>query len=213
MKRFLMVLLISLLLFPAASLAADRNLPEEILSVFKTPTWKGYAIPVTSAGNPYSGLAASYYYDEHGHASAIAILKKDAVNALCVLEKNNGVWFVAAQSTTAILQGDEIPFLSCEVYGTFDISYPRSDGQPYLDITVQQSDAQWTVSEIRYFPDDVYLYVQIDADELRYTGDATGWEPVIVTGHMENSLSLFSLADFPLSIEAAQALFSESPGE
>ena len=213
MKKMFILLLLLLLLLPLTVFAADRNLPEEILSVFQVPEWEGYAIPIIPEDQPYGGALASYYYDENNHAAAIAILKKDDENVLCLLEKNNGAWTIVTQSITAIKQGDEVPLISSETYDEFYIHYLRSDNQPYLGMTIRKQTNQWTVAEISYFPDDVYVYVQIDENELRYAGDETNWEQVIVGGHIENNLELFSLDDFPLTIEAAQEMFLENSDE
>ncbi|MBN1777087.1 MAG: hypothetical protein JW811_03110 [Clostridiales bacterium] len=183
------------------------------MNAFKTHEWEGYSIPVIPEGERFAGLLAFCYYDENNRAAAIVIMKKDDVNALCMLEKENGAWAIVTQSSTAIKQGDEIPVISGEVYDEFYISYPRPERQSLLRITVRRVNDQWIVPEIRYFPDDVYIYVEIDENELRYAGEKTNWEQVVVKGHIENSLELCNLKDFPLTIEAAQALFSEDDGE
>ncbi|MBN1777088.1 MAG: hypothetical protein JW811_03115 [Clostridiales bacterium] len=215
MKKLIILFLLFLLVCPVSSLAADRALPDEILEAFQTPEWEGYTIPAIPEGEQFAGLLASYYYDENNRAAAIAIMKKDEVNTLCILEKERGAWIIVAQSSTAIKQGDEIPFISAEMYDQFDIYYHRlrEDGQPYLGITVRKVNGQWVVPEISYFPDDVYVYADIGKNELRYAGEKTDWEQIVIKGHIENSLDLFVLDDFPLTIEAAQEIFTGDSGE
>ena len=212
MKKITIIAVVLLLILPAGSLAAERALPDAILNVFQTPEWEGYSIPTIPDEDKFGGLLASYYYDENNRAAAFAILKKDDENILCILEKKKGAWVIVAQSSTAIKQGDEIPFISSEMYDQLDINYHRlrSDGQPYLSITVQRLNKQWVISYVSFHPEDTaYLYAQIEKNDLRYAGEETEWETVAVKGYIDNNVELFDLENFPQTIQAAQALFAE----
>jgi hypothetical protein len=213
MKKSIMIFLMLLLILPVTSLAADRPLPDEILNVFQTPEWEGYAIPTIPEDTYFGGLLASYYYDENNHAAAVAIMKKDDINVLCVLEKKNNAWVIVAQSSKAVLQGDEIPFVSSEIYGEFYLYYYHTDRQPVLGITIDRLDDSWYITELSHREDMTSLYVAISESDLSYNGNETNWEQVVVKGHIENSLEMFNLETFPLTIKAAQALFSEDTGE
>jgi hypothetical protein len=82
--------------------------------------------------------------------------------------------------------------------------------RPILGITIDQLDDSWFVSEISCHEDTTSLYVEISESALYFAGNETNWEQVVVKGHIENSLELFNLETFPLTIEAAQEMFSVS---
>ena len=110
----------SMVIIACTAQAASSRLPEEVIDVFeaKWPDWQIPTVTYKASDGKHStdNTPASYYYDEHGHTAAFAVLSKDGRNRLVIMERKGGTWKVVGNSTYSLPEGWET---QSEVYYSF----------------------------------------------------------------------------------------------
>ena len=207
----------SVLVIACTAQAASSRLPEEVLDVLETkwPDWQIPTVTYKSSDGKYiaDNTPASYYYDEHGHAAAFAVLSKDGRNRLVILEKKGGTWKVVGNSTSAVFQGKWIPFISCEIYGQFDFYYSYHPyEEPIYYVFERKNDGHWYLTQYDYSSDkDGRVRISVASDCLTYKTESNGNKSTKVYGVFANQFSQFSLSNLPLTISEARTALTNPP--
>lgn len=207
----------SVLVIACTAQAASSRLPEEVLDVLETkwPDWQIPTVTYKSSDGKYSAdnTPASYYYDEHGHAAAFAVLSKDGRNRLVILEKKGGTWKVVGNSTSAVFQGKWIPFISCEIYGQFDFYYSYHPyEEPIYYVFERKNDGHWYLTQYDYNSDkDGRVHISVASDCLTYKTESNGNKSTKVYGVFANQFSQFSLSNLPMTCTEARNALTNPP--
>lgn len=218
MKKLFAVLFILCVFYTCSvtAFAATDQLPDEILDVLDEK-WDGWTVPSetykTANGKyePDNDSPASYYYDEHGHAAAVAVISKNGKNRMVILEKKNGEWKVVASSISAVLQGEWIPSISCETYGQFDIHYSsRPYAEPIYCAIEREDNGQWYFTRYEYSSEENgRIRIWISPDCLTFYSDEN--KKTNVYGVVENRFQYFTLASLPKTVSEARASLTNPP--
>ena len=217
MKKRWFVLLSVLLILICTSVLADsaESLPDGIKQILSGDSWKNYSIGRTNYSdnlNDY-GVDACCYYDQYGNSAALVLMHSDSKNILCLFEKgSSGDWKLKYKSDGIVKQGNAIPLITNETYGTFMISYLDSNREENLGITVTKENSGWAVTHVNY-KDSKGKYTSIDVydKKLVYSEEKNNWKKVTVQGVSPRAFEQFSLGSFPLTSSAGKESLSLPP--
>lgn len=167
MKRRTIILLALLIALICTNGMADNagSLPDGVKQILAGDNWKNYTIGRTNYGDSLNdyGTDACSYYDQYGNSAALVLLHSDERNTLCLFEKNNsGEWALKSTFNDVVKQGNAIPLITCETYGSFLISYLDNDTNESSGITISKEGKTWIVKNVNR-RDSASNYVQGNA--------------------------------------------------
>lgn len=179
MKKRWIVLLSVLLILACVSASADnmRSLPDSIVQILSGNEWSGYAIGRTTYGDQLAdyGVDACCCYDQYDNAAALVLMHSNNANVLCLFEKNSaGQWKLKNKYTGVVKDGNNIPLITSETYGTFRISYLDNDTNEKSAITVTKSGNSWVVSGSGNSKDGQYYIVSENGRYVNFRSSPDG---------------------------------------
>lgn len=188
MKKCLLLTLVLVLIFAAA--LAD-SAPDSIQKAFSASQWKDWHISRWEAND----------------SLAVVILRKEAVNRLCVLTPSGSGWKVLVHNHRALYQGDRLPDdILLDSSGAFELHY----GQSILRFAKNQN--IWRISRLELFDEELtYPVIVVYSDKLVYKRAAGDEREVTVEGVTNRDLQHFILKELPRTPESARAVLSSPP--
>ncbi|MBQ2700533.1 MAG: hypothetical protein IJF65_05170 [Clostridia bacterium] len=188
MKKCLLLTLVLVLIFAAA--LAD-SAPDSIQKAFSASQWKDWHISRWEAND----------------SLAVVILRKEAVNRLCVLTPSGSGWKVLVHNHRALYQGDRLPDdILLDGSGAFELHY----GQNILRFAKNQN--IWRISRLELFDEQLtYPVIVVYSDKLVYKRAVGDEREVTVEGVTNRDLQHFILKELPRTPESARAALSLPP--